>query len=98
MDFRRIGMDARSQALDAQERQRLISDMVRAFSGEEVRPQAAGLDESESFPMDLYRRMARQGLFGITVPEALGGVGADVLSYAIVMEELGRGYASVADQ
>ncbi len=42
--------------------------------------------------------MARLGLFGITVPERLGGVGADVVSYAIVMEELSRGYASVADQ
>ena len=42
--------------------------------------------------------MADLGMFGITVPEALGGVGADVVSYACVMEELSRGYASVADQ
>ena len=42
--------------------------------------------------------MAGLGMFGITMPEALGGAGADVVSYAIVMEELSRGYASVADQ
>jgi alkylation response protein AidB-like acyl-CoA dehydrogenase len=42
--------------------------------------------------------MAELGMFGITVPEPLGGAGADVVSYACVMEELSRGYASVADQ
>jgi hypothetical protein len=42
--------------------------------------------------------MAALGLFGITIPEALGGAGADALAYAVVMEELARGYASVADQ
>ena len=42
--------------------------------------------------------MGELGLFGITVPEALGGAGVDVHTYAVVMEELSRGYASVADQ
>ena len=42
--------------------------------------------------------MAELGLFGITVPEEFGGAGLDALSYALVMEELSRGYASVADQ
>jgi hypothetical protein len=42
--------------------------------------------------------MAGLGLFGITVPEADGGSGADCLAYALVMEELARGYASIADQ
>jgi alkylation response protein AidB-like acyl-CoA dehydrogenase len=42
--------------------------------------------------------MASLGFFGITVPEALGGAGMDVAAYAAVMEELSRGYASVADQ
>jgi alkylation response protein AidB-like acyl-CoA dehydrogenase len=42
--------------------------------------------------------MAKLGLFGIGVPEAMGGPGFDTLTYAVVMEELSRGYASVADQ
>lgn len=83
---------------DLAERHSLIEAMVRDFSDREVRPRAQELDESEAFPDDLYREMARHGLIGITVPEALGGVGADCRSYAIVMEELSRGYASVADQ
>ncbi len=42
--------------------------------------------------------MAELGLFGITVPAEQGGAGLDALVYAVVMEELARGYASVADQ
>jgi alkylation response protein AidB-like acyl-CoA dehydrogenase len=42
--------------------------------------------------------MAELGLFGISVPENLGGPGLDTIGYAVVMEELSRGYASVADQ
>jgi alkylation response protein AidB-like acyl-CoA dehydrogenase len=80
------------------ERHHLVREAVRRFAQERVRPAAAPLDESESFPAELYREMAELGFFGITVPEALGGAGADVLSYAVVMEELARGYASVADQ
>ena len=40
--------------------------------------------------------MAQLGLFGITVPDEMGGAGLDALSYALVMEELSRGYASGA--
>jgi len=76
----------------------MIAGTVREFVDSEVRDRAQELDETESFPEDLYRAMARLGLFGITVPTELGGAGADCVSYAIVMEELSRGYASVADQ
>ncbi len=75
-----------------------LRDAARRFAEEAVAPLAAELDETERYPAELYQRLAEAGLFGICVPEALGGVGADVLSYALVMEELGRGYASVADQ
>ena len=75
-----------------------LRDAARRFADREVAPLAAELDESEAYPAELYRSLAGAGLFGITVPEALGGVGADVLAYALVMEELSRGYASVADQ
>jgi alkylation response protein AidB-like acyl-CoA dehydrogenase len=75
-----------------------IRDTARRFAETEVRPLAAGLDESEAYPRDVYARMAELGLFGITVPAELGGAGLDTLSYALVMEELSRGYASIADQ
>jgi hypothetical protein len=72
-----------------------VRDTVRRFAEARVRPLAAELDESERFPAELYQEMARLGLFGITLPE---GAGMDAAAYAVVMEELSRGYASVADQ
>jgi hypothetical protein len=80
------------------DRHRMVGEAVRKFAAERVRPQAQALDEGETFPSGLYAEMASLGLFGITVPETLGGAGADALAYAVVMEELARGYASVADQ
>ena len=75
-----------------------VRDMVRGFADEAIRPVAEELDRDERFPAELYAQMAELGLFGIAVPEAMGGPGLDTLAYAIVMEELSRGYASVADQ
>jgi alkylation response protein AidB-like acyl-CoA dehydrogenase len=75
-----------------------IGETARRFAEDRIRPKAGGLDESEAFPADLYQEMASLGLFGITVPADYGGAGLDTLSYALVMEELSRGYASVADQ
>ncbi len=78
--------------------QLLVRDLAREFTNDVIRPLATELDQSERYPDDLYRRMGELGLFGICVPEALGGAGLDTLSYTLVMEELARGYASVADQ
>jgi hypothetical protein len=80
------------------DRHAMLRDAARHFADREIRPIAAELDATERFPAELYGKMAGLGMFGITVPEALGGVGADVLAYAQIMEELSRGYASVADQ
>lgn len=80
------------------ETQEQVRDMARAFADEMIRPLAEELDREERFPAGLYDEMAKLGLFGIGVPEALGGPGFDTLTYALVMEELSRGYASVADQ
>jgi alkylation response protein AidB-like acyl-CoA dehydrogenase len=75
-----------------------IQEMARKFADNVIRPVAATLDRDESFPKHIYAQMGELGLFGISVPDTLGGVGLDTYAYAIVMEELSRGYASVADQ
>jgi hypothetical protein len=80
------------------ERHLQIRDAVRRFADARIRPVASELDESERFPAELYAEMAGLGFFGIAIPEALGGTGGDAVAYAVVMEELSRGYASVADQ
>ncbi|MGI9492413.1 MAG: acyl-CoA dehydrogenase family protein [Geminicoccaceae bacterium] len=75
-----------------------VRDMARHFANEVVRPVAEALDRDERFPEEIYQQMGELGLFGIGVPEAMGGPGFDTLTYALVMEELSRGYASIADQ
>jgi alkylation response protein AidB-like acyl-CoA dehydrogenase len=80
------------------EMQEQVRDMARAFADEVIRPAAEALDRDERFPAEIYEEMAKLGLFGVGVPEAMGGPGFDTLTYAVVMEELSRGYASVADQ
>jgi len=75
-----------------------VRDMARQFADDVVRPVAEALDRDERFPGEIYDQMGELGLFGIGVPEAMGGPGFDTLAYALVMEELSRGYASVADQ
>jgi alkylation response protein AidB-like acyl-CoA dehydrogenase len=78
--------------------QNQVRETAARFADEQIRPVAEDLDERERFPEEIYQRMAELGLFGITTPEDDGGAGLDTLSYALVMEELSRGYSSVADQ
>jgi len=75
-----------------------VRDMARSFADTVLKPIAEELDREERFPVEVYEKMAGLGLFGIGVPEELGGPGFDTLTYALVMEELARGYSSVADQ
>jgi alkylation response protein AidB-like acyl-CoA dehydrogenase len=75
-----------------------LRDVARRFANEVIRPAAAALDRDECYPTEIYAQMAGLGLFGITAPASLGGAGMDTLSYALVMEELSRGYSSIADQ
>lgn len=78
--------------------QRKSQQTTRGFADKEIRPLVKELDETARFPQEIYKKMVKEGLFGITIPKKWGGVDADTISYAIVMEELSWGYASVADQ
>jgi alkylation response protein AidB-like acyl-CoA dehydrogenase len=75
-----------------------VREMARQFAEDVIRPVAEDLDKEERFPGEIYDQMGELGLFGIGVPEDMGGPGFDTVTYALVMEELSRGYASVADQ
>ena len=74
-----------------------IRTMTRKFSNAVIRPRAVELDRDEIFPEEIFKQMSDQGLFGITAPEEFGGTALDCYAYTLVMEELARGYASVAD-
>ncbi len=80
------------------EEHHLIRNAAAKFADEVVAPRAAELDEREAFCEETYRALADNGFLGIGIAEVYGGVGADSLSYALVMEELSRGYSSIADQ
>ncbi len=80
------------------ERHEMIRATARAFAEREIRPVAAQLDADEVFPAEIYRKAAQAGFFGVSIPESEGGVGADVLAFAIVMEEISRGYAAISDE
>ncbi len=72
------------------EDQQLIRNMVREFAQKEVAPIAGEIDREKRWPAENVERMAELGLLGMTVPEAYGGSGADMVSYAIAVEELSR--------
>jgi alkylation response protein AidB-like acyl-CoA dehydrogenase len=69
---------------------------VRRFVDEEVRPSAAALEHADAYPHALVARMRELGLFGALVPVAHGGLGLDVATYARIVEELCRGWMSLA--
>jgi alkylation response protein AidB-like acyl-CoA dehydrogenase len=76
--------------------QQALREAVRAFAEEVVAPAAAGYDEREEFPLEVVRRAAEIGLFGIPLPERWGGQGGDLLTFCIALEEIARYDSSVA--
>ncbi|HXF36702.1 MAG TPA: acyl-CoA dehydrogenase family protein [Actinomycetota bacterium] len=63
---------------------------VRSFAEEVVRPRAEQADRAEALPLDVVRAMGDLGLFGVPFPEEYGGQGADLLTFCLAVEELGR--------
>jgi short-chain 2-methylacyl-CoA dehydrogenase len=81
---------------DLTDEQQDIRRLVRDFADAEVRPVAEELDREKRFPYEIVAKLGGLGLMGIPYPEEYGGGGADNLSYAIAIEELGRVDSSVA--
>jgi alkylation response protein AidB-like acyl-CoA dehydrogenase len=69
---------------------------VRRFVESEVRPVVAELEHADHYPHDLVARMRELGLFGALVPATYGGLGVPVTTYARIIEELCRGWMSLA--
>ncbi len=79
------------------EEEQMLKDTVARFVDREVIPLAPEIDDQERFPTENFEAMAHMGLFGISIPEAYGGSGADFLSCVLVMEELMRGCVSTGN-
>jgi alkylation response protein AidB-like acyl-CoA dehydrogenase len=76
--------------------QREIVAVVRDFVERDVVPVAAELERRDEFPEQLVGTMKELGLFGLLVPEAYGGLGVEVSTYALVQTELSRGWMSLS--
>ena len=72
-----------------------LRDAVYEFAIKEIAPRAAQIDQSDQFPMDLWRKMGELGVLGITVGDEYGGAGMGYLAHMIAMEEISRASASV---
>ena len=70
--------------------QLMAQQLFRDFAQNEVKPIAAEVDEEEKFPEENVKKMAKLGFFGIPVPKKYGGQGADVLTYAMCVEEMSK--------
>jgi butyryl-CoA dehydrogenase len=71
-----------------------VQKLCREFAEGEIAPHAQEWDANSSFPLDTIKQMGKLGLLGLPFPEEYGGSGADTVSYALAVMEIGRGDAS----
>ncbi|MEZ4704961.1 MAG: acyl-CoA dehydrogenase family protein [Bdellovibrionota bacterium] len=82
--------------IEFNEDQTMLRDMVKEFAKNEVAPGAMQRDETMEFPLELLKKAGELGLMGIMIPENYGGVGMDVTSFAIIVEEIAKVDGSMA--
>ena len=68
----------------------MLRKMYREFAQNEVKPLAEEVDETERFPQETVEKLGKLGMMGIYFPKEYGGAGADVLAYAMAVEELSK--------
>jgi alkylation response protein AidB-like acyl-CoA dehydrogenase len=76
--------------------QQEILATVRSFVDKEILPYATELEHKDEFPEAIVDGMKEMGLFGLMIPEEYGGLGESLLTYALVVEEIARGWMSVS--
>jgi alkylation response protein AidB-like acyl-CoA dehydrogenase len=76
--------------------QKAITEMVRQFADNEIIPVAEEYDHEDKYPEPIVEHMKELGLFGVTIPEEYGGMGLDLTTYAMIVEELSRGWISIS--
>ncbi|MEV4897642.1 acyl-CoA dehydrogenase family protein, partial [Nonomuraea sp. NPDC055795] len=76
--------------------QRAFRETLRAFVEKEIVPVATEWEHSGRYPTEIVAKMKEMGLFGLTVPEEYGGLDADMVTFALVFEEIARGWMGVA--
>ena len=85
-----------AQTADLTDIQKEILATVRAFVDKEILPNATELEHADEYPEQIVKGMAEIGLFGLMIPEEFGGLGESLLTYALVVEQISRGWMSVS--
>jgi alkylation response protein AidB-like acyl-CoA dehydrogenase len=85
-----------AQTLGLTEFQTEIVFTVRQFVDKEIIPNAAEFERSDTYPQAIVDQMKEMGLFGLMIPEEFGGLGESLLTYALCVEELARGWMSIS--
>jgi alkylation response protein AidB-like acyl-CoA dehydrogenase len=76
--------------------QREILKAVKVFVDEQILPVATELEHKDEYPTQIVEGMKEMGIFGLMIPEEYGGLGESLLTYALVVEEIARGWMSVS--
>ncbi len=76
--------------------QNQLRNTIRSFAETEIRPHVMEWDESQHFPLDVFREMGRLGMLGAVFPEDLGGAAYSYIDYSIIVEEIARVDPSIA--
>jgi alkylation response protein AidB-like acyl-CoA dehydrogenase len=85
-----------AQTIGLTDVQNEIISTVRQFVEKEVIPHAAELERTDTYPQAIVDQMREMGLFGLMIPPEYGGIGESLLTYALCIEELGRGWMSIS--
>ena len=80
---------------DKNENQKMIAQMVRDFAEKEIRPNLMKWDESQEFPVEVFKKLGELGLMGVFVPEEYGGSGFGYHEYITVIEEVAKVCGSI---
>ena len=76
--------------------QQEILKTIKQFVDKEIIPHAQALEHADEYPADIVAGMREMGLFGLTIGEEYGGLGESLLTYALVVEQIARGWMSVS--
>jgi alkylation response protein AidB-like acyl-CoA dehydrogenase len=90
------GMAVATPFYEKTDEQKAIIEMVHQFVDEQIIPKAEHYDGADEYPEPIVEQMKELGLFGVTIPEEHGGMGLDLSTYTMIVEELSRGWISIS--
>ncbi len=79
-----------NMSFDLNENQEMIAQMISDFGDKEIRPNMRKWDETQEFPIDLFKKLGDLGLMGVFVPQEFGGTGFSYREYVTVISEISK--------